>query len=79
MSCALVSLDRTGSVLLTSDAVALRANLELGVHPRQTWDHDAATRSMDEIRRISERGATVIFGHDEQQWQGLKKGVAFYD
>jgi glyoxylase-like metal-dependent hydrolase (beta-lactamase superfamily II) len=79
MSCALVSLDRTGSVLLTSDAVALRANLEQGVHPRQTWDHNAATRSMDEIRRIGERGATVIFGHDEQQWQGLQKGVAFYD
>jgi hypothetical protein len=34
---------------------------------------------MDEIRRIGERGATVIFGHDEQQWQGLQKGVAYYD
>jgi N-acyl homoserine lactone hydrolase len=79
MSCAMLSLDRTGSVLLTSDAVALKANLDAGNHPRQTWDHDVATRSMDEIRRIGEQGTTVIFGHDEAQWQGLKKGVEFYD
>lgn len=79
MSCALLGLDKTGSVLLTSDAVALKANLEQGNHPKQTWDHDEASRSMDRIRAIEAGGATVIYGHDDAQWQGLRKGAQFYD
>jgi glyoxylase-like metal-dependent hydrolase (beta-lactamase superfamily II) len=79
MSCALTSLDRSGQFLLTSDAVAIKDHLDQGIHPRQTWDHDVASTSMDEIRRIGASGATIVFGHDDVQWQTMKKGEQFYD
>jgi hypothetical protein len=34
---------------------------------------------MDEIRRIGTSGATIVFGHDDAQWQTMKKGEQFYD
>lgn len=76
---ALVSLERSGRFLLASDAVALRANLERDDCPRQTWNPALALRSMAEIRRLEAGGATVIFGHDLAQWDGLKKGAQAYD
>jgi N-acyl homoserine lactone hydrolase len=76
---AMVGLDRDGSFLLTADAVALRANLDQEMMPRNTWDPDAATQSLQEIRRIQASGATVLFGHDAQQWDELRKGAQFYE
>jgi hypothetical protein len=34
---------------------------------------------MSEIRKIENAGVTVLFGHDDEQGQGLLKGVEFYD
>jgi N-acyl homoserine lactone hydrolase len=79
MCCALLEFDHSGQQLLASDAVALRANLEQGTHPRQTWNLELADRSMDHIRALQGRGVSVIFGHDLEQWQGLHKGAAYYD
>lgn len=79
MTAALVSLDKSGSFLLASDAVAMRANLERDIHPRNTWDAEQSAQSMAEIRRIEEGGATVLFGHDDAQWQTLKKGADYYE
>jgi N-acyl homoserine lactone hydrolase len=76
---ALVSLDRDGSFLLSADAVALRANLERGILPRNTWDADLATQSLQEIKRIQASGATVVFGHDAAQWDELRKGIDGYE
>ncbi|MBI3367502.1 MAG: MBL fold metallo-hydrolase, partial [Burkholderiales bacterium] len=79
MTGALVGLDRSGSFLLASDAVALRANLEREINPRNTWDAEQSTRSMQEIRRIEAGGAEVLFGHDAEQWDSLRKGQDAYD
>jgi glyoxylase-like metal-dependent hydrolase (beta-lactamase superfamily II) len=76
---ALVSLDRDGQFLLTSDAVALRANLDADSPPRNTWNVEAQLTSFEEVRRIERSGATVICGHDDQQWQGLRKGSDGYE
>lgn len=76
---ALVGLERDGAFLLAADAVALRANLDREIVPKNTWNAELATRSMDEIRRIQARGTTVIFGHDEEQWKTLRKGHASYE
>jgi hypothetical protein len=65
--------------LLASDAVPLRANLERDINPRNTWDAAQSTRSMAEIRRIEAGGVTILYGHDDEQWQSLKKGADFYD
>lgn len=79
MTAALVSLDKSGAFLLASDAVALRANLERDIHPRNTWNTELSARSMEEIRRIQASGITVMYGHDAEQWDSLKKGLDCYD
>jgi hypothetical protein len=34
---------------------------------------------MAEVRRIQAGGAQVLFGHDDRQWQTMRKGPAFYE
>lgn len=79
ISGALVNLARSGPHLLASDTVALRVVLERELNPRNNWNGEAALKSLAEIRRIEAGGATVVFGHDEAQWNTLKKGAAYYD
>jgi N-acyl homoserine lactone hydrolase len=74
-----VNLDRDGSFLLVSDAVSLRGNLDADTAPRNTWDADALLKSYQEIRRIEKAGASVICGHDDAQWQSLRKGADAYE
>jgi N-acyl homoserine lactone hydrolase len=76
---AAVNLDRTGSFLFASDAVSLRENLDTDTVPRNTWNADAFLKSFAEIRRIERSGATIVCGHDDAQWQGLRKGAEAYD
>jgi N-acyl homoserine lactone hydrolase len=76
---AVVHLDRDGPFLLASDAVSLRENLDADTAPRNTWNVDALLNSFGEIRRIEKSGATVICGHDDGQWQSLRKGVEAYE
>jgi N-acyl homoserine lactone hydrolase len=74
-----VNLDRDGSFLLVSDAVSLRENIDADTAPRNTWNADALLKSYAEIRRIEKAGSTVICGHDEAQWQSLRKGADAYE
>ncbi len=78
MIAAMVALDGAGRFLLASDAVPVEANLREGYAPRNSWDMEQANIAIDEIRRISEGGTQVIFGHDEAQWQRLRTGSEFY-
>lgn len=76
---ALVSLDRDGQFLLASDSVSLRQNLDADTAPRNTWNVEAQLTTFEEVRRIERAGATVICGHDDQQWRGLRKGIEGYE
>jgi glyoxylase-like metal-dependent hydrolase (beta-lactamase superfamily II) len=76
---ALISLDRSGSYLLASDAVSFRAFLDSDIIPKNTWDKKQFSRSIAEIRHIEKGGVTVICGHDDAQWEALKKGANAYD
>ena len=76
---ALVALERTGQVLLASDTVSLRATLDTGIVPKNTWNADALIKSLAEVRRIEARGAMVVCGHDADQWATLRKGADAYD
>jgi N-acyl homoserine lactone hydrolase len=76
---ALVSLDRDGPFLLASDTISLRQNLDSDTVPRNTWNSEALLKSFEEVRRIEKSGATVICGHDDQQWQSLRKGADGYE
>lgn len=75
---ALVALDRAGQILLASDTVSVRATLDTGVVPKNTWNADALVTSLAEVRRIEASGATVICGHDAAQWATLRKGADAY-
>lgn len=75
----LAALERSGSFLLASDAVPFRENLDREIVPKNTWDVDALAATLAEIRRIEASGATILCGHDEAQWQSLRKGSAAYD
>jgi N-acyl homoserine lactone hydrolase len=79
MTTALVELNRDGSFLLASDAVPLRVNLEQEMNPRNTWDAEQSMASMQSVRRIQADGATVLFGHDDDQWRALRKGIDAYE
>ena len=76
---ALVSLDRDGQFLLASDAISVRQSLDTDVTPRNTWNVEALLKSFEEVRRIERSGATVICGHDDLQWQSLRKGNEGYE
>jgi N-acyl homoserine lactone hydrolase len=76
---ALVALERSGTFLLASDAVSLRASLDRDIVPRNTWNTELLLASLAEIRRIEKAGATVICGHDAAQWDTLRKGGDAYD
>jgi len=76
---AAVHLDQDGSFLLSSDAVSLRENLDADTAPRNTWNAEALLNSYGEIRRIEKSGATITCGHDDAQWQSLRKGAEAYE
>jgi glyoxylase-like metal-dependent hydrolase (beta-lactamase superfamily II) len=76
---AMVNLDRDGSFLLASDAISLRQSLDTDTAPRNTWNTDLLLQSYQEVRRIEKSGATVICGHDDAQWQSLRKGNEGYE
>lgn len=75
----LVELDRTGSMLLAGDTVSLQETLATGVLPRNTWNAEALTQSLSEVRRIAKSGAVVIASHDAAQWDTLRQGAHAYD
>ena len=76
---ALVALDRAGQFLLAADALSLRASLDRHIVPRNTWNAEMFLASLSEISRLEKGGATVVCGHDAQQWETLRKGAEAYD
>lgn len=78
MMAAHVALDRDGAFLLASDAVAVRAHLDQRYAPKNTWNVEQAIASIAAIVRLQQSGATVLFGHDAEQWAGLRTGAEPY-
>jgi glyoxylase-like metal-dependent hydrolase (beta-lactamase superfamily II) len=76
---ALARLDRSGTFLLAGDTVSLRETLDTGIIPRNTWNADALTKSLAEVRHIEASGATILCSHDARQWDALRKGSDAYE
>jgi N-acyl homoserine lactone hydrolase len=75
----LVELPRTGSVMLTGDAINRADELASGDFGA-AWDAEQARTSAERLARIArERRALVIYGHEPAQWGLLRKAPAFYD
>jgi N-acyl homoserine lactone hydrolase len=78
----LVRLPQTGSILLAIDAVMMQ---RLFTQDRKAWPNDdneeqllAGTRKLLDLAE-REQVKLVIFGHDGQQWQTLKKAPEYYE
>jgi glyoxylase-like metal-dependent hydrolase (beta-lactamase superfamily II) len=68
---------RTGGTqfVLTGDACYTREHLEKTILPTNTFDAVQMTASMDRLRSMRDRhGATLLFGHDAEQWNALPRG-----
>lgn len=76
---ALVKLERSGRILLTGDAVNRAEEVERDSFAG-AWDVRKARQSAHRLMQLAARtGASVIFGHDPQQWPQLRKAPEFYD
>jgi N-acyl homoserine lactone hydrolase len=72
----LVRLPKTGSILLTVDAVPFAAGFTRDA-PDAEATHASTMKLLDRVER--EQIGLVIFGHDAQQWETLKKAPEFYE
>ena len=78
----LVRLPKTGPVLLTVDAVPFREGFvrdlpDDGSNPDAAAIRASTNKLLDLVER--EKIGLVIFGHDPEQWEGLKKLPEFYE
>jgi N-acyl homoserine lactone hydrolase len=78
----LVRLPKSGAVLLAIDAVMMQRTFTAD---RKAWPTDdneeqlrASTRKLLELVE-REKVKVVVFGHDGEQWQGLKKAPEYYE
>ena len=78
MMVAHVVLDRDGPFVLASDAIAVMEHLDQRYTPKNTWNVDLALASIDAIAELQQAGATVICGHDADQWATMRTGAEFY-
>jgi N-acyl homoserine lactone hydrolase len=77
----LVRLPQTGPVLLAIDAVVLQ---RLFTPERKAWPIENEEQLRTSTRKLldlieREHVALVVFGHDGEQWQALKKAPDYYD
>ncbi len=75
----LVSLPRSGSILIAGDAIDTAEHLQ-----RDLWTHcpdpETARESAQRLQRIAaQEDALLLYGHDATQWQTLRLSPRFYD
>jgi len=79
---AIVRLPKTGTVVLTSDVVYLKENLEKNLIPPipGTWSPGAMYESYQKIRLVRDgENASVFFGHDPDVFKATKQAPAYYE
>jgi len=79
MSVARIDLLKDGAFVLASDAAPLQTNIESGVAPKNTWNMELAGAALDRLKALRDGGDTIISGHDDAQWQRLRKGAEYYE
>jgi len=62
-----------GSLLVfAADACYTRENMDRDVLPRILWDAPTMSTSLAELRALRDRkGATMVYGHDPEQWRAM--------
>lgn len=76
----LVKLPKTGSVILSGDAVHFQTSFEHRYVPDNNWSQQASLQSMDKIAAIiAKEHAQLWINHDQPQSDAQKKLPAFYE
>ena len=77
----LVRLPKTGAILLTIDAVPFGEGFTRDEQDRSRPDAEAIRASTIKLLDLVEREhiGLVIFGHDAEQWETLKRAPEFYE
>ena len=74
-----VDLVNYGPVIIASDCIYNKLNYEKLIGPGICFDSIGWMRTAKRIRRIaSETGAEVWFGHDAEQFAGIRSGIGEY-
>src|SRR5689334_3783292 len=78
----LLRLPKTGAIVLTIDAVPFaqgftREEQDDGSNPNGEAGRASTIKLLDLVER--EHIGLVIFGHDQEQWETLKKAPEFYE
>jgi N-acyl homoserine lactone hydrolase len=69
-----VDLPETGRVVLASDAIPLRRNVEKGILPGIVWDSDLAMKAMQRLKVIAEgKGGRIFPGHDASFFESMQE------
>ena len=70
----LVRASKDMQMVFTADACYTRENLDRDVLPRVLWDAATMSHSLATLRHFrDQQGATLFYGHDPDQWQGMRR------
>ncbi|MEM7126390.1 MAG: N-acyl homoserine lactonase family protein [Chloroflexota bacterium] len=73
----LVNLPQSGPILLTCDAISRQSEPKEGFDG--SWDPIQAEKSAAMLLELADREqAVIIYGHDPEQWAGLRKAPNYY-
>jgi N-acyl homoserine lactone hydrolase len=75
----LVRLPKCGPILICADAIPLQVNIDQGAWKSQMDPEAARTSAIKLLERAERENATLIFGHDPDQWRTLRHSPEFYD
>jgi glyoxylase-like metal-dependent hydrolase (beta-lactamase superfamily II) len=72
-----VRVGRGADVVCAADACYTRENMDRDVLPRILWDGAIMRESLATLRRLRDRaGATLLYGHDPEQWRATPHAPA---
>jgi glyoxylase-like metal-dependent hydrolase (beta-lactamase superfamily II) len=74
-----LSLPRSGTVILAGDAAQVEENLRDDVPPGICWNSQLAIAAIQRLRHMQEQGALVILGHEMSALDRLRLAPDYYD
>jgi glyoxylase-like metal-dependent hydrolase (beta-lactamase superfamily II) len=76
----LIRLEKHEPIILSGDSVPCRENFEQRLLARTNLDNEKALRSMERLHELASKDkAMIIFGHDSEYWDSLKKAPSYYE
>ncbi|MGD0916991.1 MAG: N-acyl homoserine lactonase family protein [Thermodesulfobacteriota bacterium] len=75
----IVTLPKSGKIVLTGDAAQIASNLSEGLLPGICWDGEFAARAIEKLQHMKREGMLIICGHDPVSWNDLKIAPDYYE